>query len=76
MEEDRSDWLSTEIVNWSSSFTLAILAGMTTGHLARDRYEFDILHFGRGHGWLSFMGLWLLCYWAVLLTRMLWRKRS
>jgi hypothetical protein len=69
------DPYTSATVNWLGSMMLAFFVAAGIGIMRKD-WDLDEWHFARGHGWLSFLGLWLLCYWAVLAARRLWAARS
>jgi hypothetical protein len=54
-----SDWILAALVALFIAFGVEIL--QWTGR--------DGLAFRHSHGWLALFGLWLICYWAVVLLR-------
>jgi formate/nitrite transporter FocA (FNT family) len=61
------------LVNGIGAFLLAVLVASTVGVIQNDA-ALNGWHFTRGHGWLSLLGVGVLCYWMVCLGRMCWES--
>lgn len=69
--EKLKDYLTdTSVADWILSALVAVFMSFILGVLT---WKYDGPGFRYPYGALSLLGVWLLCYWSVLLARKLWK---